>query len=844
MTPTCIKAFRPFNLQHGGGEDFYVQLQKVIYYGESRLRTAAAQIIKANVRHHGWMQACLQQELVCFLFLMIIWVISIDRLWKFFVMIYAGMATATGQHLEIPIVIRSLVTSLALIPKDNLPVPFDSGFVALLEAGTSDEEFGRVVKTYANTWWNKAQVPIYSSLLNADNLHACLDHHEEQLLKSNEPRKRLEPQNVEITVPYQLPHLVPEGGSEGAEFQPITFELRNSDPVVEKCQHCAKNNCIILGGLCATLFTEIQAMRAFASATAESSRAEVSVAGRRCAGFYRLHERVQEKELLSESMTVEGTGRGTEVKRISRRVAEIAAGEIKRFKAMPSSEKWTWGESLTKDEVLALQHIRRQDVRTGYGTDLPQGRLSGEYSGTNTSPTRSANFSTVPQSVERVPSPTSLLYPSNVGSYGLNSDLGARGAAGAEGMEQSAEDDENLTERDQSMELEDFEEQEECDAASVAADMWVQSVVGAAGVSVPNVQGGEEEDEQDNDNDAASVAADMWAAFDGTPSVAGGAREAAPTMEQDEQKEGEQDDNDAASIAADMWPPSAAGVAGASVPTQGEEEEEEESDDNDAASMAADMWPGVDATQLVAGGAGGTPPTVGEDEREEGEEENETDEDDAASIAADMWAKSVAGGAGASVPTTGEEEEEEEESDDNDAASVAADMWPAAHATQSSAGGAKVLAPTVEKRKEEEGEEEDENDEDDAASIAADMWGKLVAGGAGTSVPTTAEEEEDSDDNDAASAAADMWPEGEGIHSVAGGAWASAPTTEGISHAGHHNTNAHNSVPFHRYTPADFPNEWLEDDADAEHEDEDDADAEHEDEDDADAEHEEDLGVD
>jgi len=64
-------------------------------------------------------------------------------------MAYAGMATATGQHLEIPIILRSLVTSLSLITKADLPVPFDSAFIALLEVGTSNEEFGRVVKSYA-----------------------------------------------------------------------------------------------------------------------------------------------------------------------------------------------------------------------------------------------------------------------------------------------------------------------------------------------------------------------------------------------------------------------------------------------------------------------------------------------------------------------------------------------------------------------------------------------------------------------------------------------------------------------------------------------------------------------
>ena len=71
-------------------------------------------------------------------------------------------------------------------------------------------------------------------------------------------------------------------------------------------------------------------------------------------------------------------------------------------------------------------------MRTRYGTNLPQGTLSGEFSATNTTPPRSANMSRVPQSVQRALSPTSLLFPSNIGSYALNSASGARDAAGSE----------------------------------------------------------------------------------------------------------------------------------------------------------------------------------------------------------------------------------------------------------------------------------------------------------------------------------------------------------------------------------------------------------------------------
>jgi len=192
---------------------------------------------------------------------------------KFYVMGYAGMAAATGQVLDIPIVLRSLSTSLALITKANFPVPFDSEFVALLEVGTTDEEFGRVVKSYAYNWWDKRRKPEDKDLLHAETIHACLDHHGPQLLKSNQPRKTVAPQEIIVRPPYfQLPDVGPESGSdEGDEddageedsvgaaaagsgskagsgagagdetpFQGVIFRVRGASPMVETCEHCRK----------------------------------------------------------------------------------------------------------------------------------------------------------------------------------------------------------------------------------------------------------------------------------------------------------------------------------------------------------------------------------------------------------------------------------------------------------------------------------------------------------------------------------------------------------------------------------------------------------------------------
>jgi hypothetical protein len=195
----------------------------------------------------------------------------------------------------------------------------------------------------------------------------------------------------------------------------------------------------------------------------------------------------------------------------------------------------------------------------------------------------------------------------------------------------------------------------------------------------------------------------------------------------------------------------------------------------------------------------------------------------------------VAGGAESLVPTSREEDEDEDEDDDDvhDAASLAANAWLEAEGPQSVARGAETLAPTS---------EEEEEDQDDPASQAANMWSfaqELESGGAAAdddrgegvdpaslaaelwfSAPRAAshaEEVDDEDDDDAASVAAALWFQDEPRR---GAQYQQEPHTTGagISHASHSNTDANASVLPQIYTPADFPTEWFEDDADAEHE--------------------------
>jgi Zn-finger nucleic acid-binding protein len=809
---------------------------------------------------------------------------------KYYVMAYAGMAAATGQLLDIPIVLRSLVTSLSLITKANFPVPFDSEFVALLEVGTTDEEFGRVVKSYAYSWWDKRRKPEDKDLLHAETLHACLDYHAPQLLKSNQPRKTVPPQEIIVTPPFQLPDMGPGSGSdeggehdageddavgaegageggavegsgsgpgtgEGTPFQGVVFKIRGSSPRVETCEHCAENGCMVLRALCSRLYDETNGLERFLSAMTVSSKAEVDMSQRRAAGLYRLHERSLEKELLSESIDVIGTGRGTHATRLGRRVAEIAAEELQRYKAMPS-QKWTWGETLTKDDVLSLRHIRKEEVRTGYETSLPQGTLSGVFSGINTAPSGSVNVDSVPSLVNRPPSTTSLLFPSN---SSLRRDA-PRSAEDAPGSEVDEEDMGVIEEEAGPITEED--EHDEDDVVSVAMDMWLEDAAGAAeppASTYEEEEGDEAEEEEDKDEDAAACqAAQAWLDGGETESVPAPAprlRNEQENEADDADDEEEDDEEDAVSQAADAWldgvktdlvpatgstpaPQNAGQLEDEAIENDIDDEDEASGDDeDDPASEAAHAWLEGGVTQVTA--APSAPAPANEDGGEhEGVEDEDEDEDDAASQAANAWMEggdAVSGPPGALAPAPDCQAGENEDDEEADTAAEAANAWLEGGETM--LVPATVPAPAPAPSYEEDGLHEDEDDEDedeneeeeDPASQAADAWFEsrdtqpIGAGEVEDEDEEKEEEEDDEDedeDDDPASAAVDLWFEDEVVEdeeeedpaSAAADMWLQAenPTS---AVAGLSQPRPPNQV----YTTADFPTEWLGDDADAEH---------------------------
>jgi len=103
---------------------------------------------------------------------------------QLFIMSYVGMATSLGLVVEVPMVLRSLSVSLAAVPNANLPIPFDLGLIAMLDSGTNDSDFSRIVKSYALAWWKGTRRPTDGGTLTAKTLERCLEQHRLGLLET------------------------------------------------------------------------------------------------------------------------------------------------------------------------------------------------------------------------------------------------------------------------------------------------------------------------------------------------------------------------------------------------------------------------------------------------------------------------------------------------------------------------------------------------------------------------------------------------------------------------------------------------------------------------------------
>ena len=110
----------------------------------------------------------------------------------------------------------------------------------------------------------------------------------------------------------------------------------------------------------------------------ESSLNNLDITSRRTSGFYLLHEKVQLKEMDQGTINVDGIGPGSQTQQKSQHVCNIAQKALNWLKDMPpTSYKWTWGETLTRDEIFDLRNGPSHQVHSRYQVSLRDGPIQG-----------------------------------------------------------------------------------------------------------------------------------------------------------------------------------------------------------------------------------------------------------------------------------------------------------------------------------------------------------------------------------------------------------------------------------------------------------------------------------
>ena len=127
-----IHRFKPFDLQSGVDDKIHILVQEIVNYAKSRFGHILNIISGFDSKTQGWMQKLLQKELVCSSFFFQTELLTKEKL---FVLSYVGVASAIGQIVYIPIIIRSLAASISMLKEEFLPLEFEPDFLALLDTG-------------------------------------------------------------------------------------------------------------------------------------------------------------------------------------------------------------------------------------------------------------------------------------------------------------------------------------------------------------------------------------------------------------------------------------------------------------------------------------------------------------------------------------------------------------------------------------------------------------------------------------------------------------------------------------------------------------------------------------
>jgi len=156
------------------------------------------------------------------------------------------------------------------------------------------------------------------------------------------------------------------------------------------CDQCGRYR-----DLLSSILHDLVEVHQFASAMATASENQWCLDMRRASTFNLLYEATVIKECGPSTRLPRGS-KGERAKAVEEKARE----ELQRLQALPpSSHKWTWGEQLTKADVLGLARsgTRPGKIHSSYDVSLKGGKNSGEDSFEPSLPTSQGHFEDVPE---------------------------------------------------------------------------------------------------------------------------------------------------------------------------------------------------------------------------------------------------------------------------------------------------------------------------------------------------------------------------------------------------------------------------------------------------------------
>ena len=361
-----------------------------------------------------WVQTLLQREFVIHLIIICSLLLLIP--FQLVISSYIGIASAIGQTLVIPIVIRSLAGLFGLVPEAELPIEMTSGFLATLDSGKTQN-----VKRFYLQWWTnrKPKDLKKAEILAIPNTLKCLNHyiHEKQTAETmpagagagaaedEDPLLELRTLDGKQDPGQNTGNDGPSSNAGSSRSGPST-RLSNagetSNASGPRCNKCDKYRQLL-----SDVLQDVLKHQRYTSVMSTSSENLLNIGIRKASTFHQLHEAA----ILKESSVV------SDLPRRIPKVVRNAESEHNGLEKLPeSSYKWTWGETLTEKDVLSLSSkgTPSKRVHSGYDIDMISGEQGGEYSEGPSSVVgarQSDQYDDVAPDVSMIPPPTILALP-------------------------------------------------------------------------------------------------------------------------------------------------------------------------------------------------------------------------------------------------------------------------------------------------------------------------------------------------------------------------------------------------------------------------------------------------